>query len=207
MYFHRHLRQGEFYIFADQFAHMLSFIARVILRLMGWKVNGVIPPGTKKCVIAAAPHTSYWDFVIGRLAYWQMGIKAHFLIKKEIFKFPFKRLILNMGGIPVDRGKSTNMVDQVVKIFDKSDSFYLVITPEGTRKPVRHWKKGFYYIALQAQVPIALGYIDYAKKEGGVGKVILPDGNIEEQMKEIIAFYKDMTPKYPDRFLAAQDSE
>ncbi|MBW6459306.1 MAG: lysophospholipid acyltransferase family protein [Bacteroidales bacterium] len=181
---------------------MLSLFARFVLKLMGWKINGVIPPGTEKCVIIAAPHTSYWDFVIGRLAYWQLGIKAHFLIKKELFKFPLKRLILNMGGIPVNRGKSNKMVDQIVDIINRSDSFYLVITPEGTRKPVRHWKKGFYYIALQAQVPIALGYIDYAKKEGGVGKVIYPNGNIDEQMIEIMSFYRGMTPKYPEKFIA-----
>lgn len=179
---------------------MLRLISKFILRLMGWKITSVIPEGTKKCVIAVAPHTSYWDFVIGRLAYWVMGIKAHFLIKKEAFKFPYKRLLEKMGGIPVDRGRSSKMVDQVVDRFNQSESLIIVITPEGTRKPVRHWKKGFYYIASQAKVPIALGYLDYAKKEGGIGKVIIPDGNIDEQMKEIMDFYREMTPKHPERF-------
>jgi 1-acyl-sn-glycerol-3-phosphate acyltransferase len=179
---------------------MLKLFARLMLKLMGWKIKGVIPPGTKKCVIAVAPHTSYWDFVIGRLAYWVMGIKASFLIKKEVFKFPFKRLLLHMGGIPVDRGRSSKMVDQVSERFRKSESLYIVITPEGTRKPVKQWKKGFYYIAYKAGVPIALGYLDYAKKEGGVGKVIIPDGDIEKQMQEIKDFYKGMTPKHPERF-------
>lgn len=185
---------------------MLSIFARIILRLMGWKISGVIPPGIPKCVIAAAPHTSYWDFFIGRLAYWDMGIKAHFLIKKEVFRFPLKRLILNMGGIPVDRGKSNNMVDQVVELFDRETSFYVVITPEGTRKPVKHWKKGFYYIALKANVPIALGYVDYARKEGGIGKVIIPNGDIESQMKEIIDFYRGKTGKHPEKFYAGDVS-
>jgi 1-acyl-sn-glycerol-3-phosphate acyltransferase len=179
---------------------MLVIFARLILRLMGWKITSVIPPGTKKCVIAVAPHTSYWDFVIGRLAYWLLGVKASFLIKKEMFRFPFKRLLLHMGGIPVDRGRSSKMVDQVVDKFRTSDSLFIVITPEGTRKPVRQWKKGFYYIASQAQVPIALGYLDYAKKEGGVGKVIFPNGDMEAQMKEILEFYRGMTPKYPEKF-------
>lgn len=179
---------------------MLRIFAWFILKLMGWKITSVMPPGTKKCVIAVAPHTSYWDFVIGRLAYWYMGIKARFLIKKEAFRFPVKRLLKNMGGIPVDRGKSRKMVEQVVELFNQADSFILVITPEGTRKPVKHWKKGFYYIALQARVPIALGYVDYKKKEGGVGKVIYPDGNINEQMKEIKAFYRGKTGKYPENF-------
>jgi 1-acyl-sn-glycerol-3-phosphate acyltransferase len=179
---------------------MLAFFSRLILRLMGWKITSVIPPGTKKCVIAVAPHTSYWDFVIGRLAYWLLGVKASFLIKKEVFRFPFKRMLLNMGGIPVDRGRGHRMVDQVVEKFNKSDSLFVVITPEGTRKPVRQWKKGFYYIASQAGVPIALGYLDYAKKEGGVGKVIIPNGDLEGQMNEIKAFYYGMTPKYPEKF-------
>mgnify|MGYP001390693192 CR=1 FL=1 len=125
---------------------MLRLFARYMLRILGWRITSVIPEGTRKCVIIAAPHTSYWDFVIGRLAYWLMGIKAHFLIKKEAFKFPYKRLLEKMGGIPVDRGRSNNMVDQVVDRFNKSESLFIVITPEGTRKPVRHWKKGFYNI-------------------------------------------------------------
>lgn len=179
---------------------MLILISRFVLRMMGWKITSVIPPGTKKCVIAVAPHTSYWDFVIGRLAYWVMGIKANFLIKKEAFRFPFKRLLIHMGGVPVDRGRSNNMIEQVVNRFHQSESLFIVITPEGTRKPVKVWKKGFYYIASQAQVPIALGYLDYAKKEGGVGKVIFPNGDMEGQMKEIREFYRSMTPKHPERF-------
>ena len=179
---------------------MLRQFSRFILWLMGWHITSVIPPGTKKCVIAVAPDTSYWDFVIGRMAYWVMGIKASFLIKKEAFKFPYRGLLLRMGGLPVDRGKSNKMVDQVVDQFRKSESLFIVITPEGTRKPVKQWKKGFYYIANQANVPIALGYLDYARKEGGVGKVIYPNGDMESQMKEIRDFYKGMTPKHPERF-------
>lgn len=179
---------------------MLIFFSRLILKLMGWKITSVIPPGTKKCVVAVAPHTSYWDFVIGRLAYWVLGVKASFLIKKEVFRFPVKRLLVRMGGLPVDRGRSSKMVDQVVEKFRNSESLFIVITPEGTRKPVRQWKKGFYYIASHAQVPIALGYLDYAKKEGGVGKIIFPNGDIESQMKEIKEFYREITPKYPEKF-------
>ena len=168
---------------------------------MGWKITNVIPPGTMKCVIAVAPHTSYWDFVIGRLAYWVMGVKASFLIKKEAFKFPIKRFLMHMGGIPVDRGRSSKMVDQIVDLFDKSEKLVIVITPEGTRKPVKHWKKGFYIIAQRANVPIALGYLDYSRKEGGVGKVVYPDGNMDSQMKEIIEFYRGMKGKHPERFI------
>jgi 1-acyl-sn-glycerol-3-phosphate acyltransferase len=180
---------------------MMPLFARLILRLMGWKITSVIPPGINKCVIVAAPHTSYWDFFIGRLAYWHMNIKASFLIKKEVFRFPFKYTLIRMGGIPVDRGKSRKMVEQVANRFKTSESLFIVITPEGTRKPVKDWKKGFYYIASQANVPIGLAYVDYAKKEGGIGKVIIPNGDMENQMKEIRNFYREITPKYPDRFI------
>jgi 1-acyl-sn-glycerol-3-phosphate acyltransferase len=110
--------------------------------MMGWHITSVIPPGTKKCVIAVAPHTSYWDFVIGRLAYWVMGIKASFLIKKEAFRFPFRRLLLNMGGLPVDRGKSSKMVDQVVEQFKKSESLFIVFTPGRYPKTCQAMEKG-----------------------------------------------------------------
>lgn len=179
---------------------MRRLVATLILRVLGWKINNVIPPGTKKCIIAVAPHTSYWDFVIGRLAYWKMGIKAKFLIKREAFKFPFNILLKNLGGIPVDRGKSNKMVDQIADMFKKSKELIVVITPEGTRKPVKHWKKGFYYIANKAQVPIALAYINWGKKEGGVGKIMDPNGNIDEQLAEMMDFYRTMVGKHPERF-------
>jgi 1-acyl-sn-glycerol-3-phosphate acyltransferase len=179
---------------------MRAYIGRTLLKMMGWEVNSVIPPGTKKCVIAVAPHTSWWDFVIGRLAYWKMGIKPKFLIKKEAFRFPVRRLLLNMGGVPVDRGRSSKMVDQIVELFNKSESLIIVITPEGTRKAVKHWKKGFYHIAYKANVPIGLGFIDYGNKKGGVGKVIMPNGDIDGQMEEMMEFYKTMKAKHPEHF-------
>lgn len=179
---------------------MLAFLSRVILKLAGWKIHSVFPPGIKKCVIAAAPHTSNWDFIIGRLAYWVIGVRVHFLIKKEAFKFPFRSILLASGGIPVDRGRNNRIVDQITDLFNKTESLYVVITPEGTRKPNPHWKKGFYHIAMKANVPIALGYMDYARKEGGIGKVIYPDGNLEAQMKEIKEFYRDKTGRHPELF-------
>jgi 1-acyl-sn-glycerol-3-phosphate acyltransferase len=179
---------------------MLSYLSRTVLKLFGWKIHDVFPPGVKKCVIAVAPHTSNWDFVIGRLAYWVIGVKVHFLIKKEAFRFPFGGLLRALGGIAVDRSRNNRLVDQVTDLFHKADSLYIVITPEGTRKRNPHWKKGFYHIALKAGVPIALGYLDYKRKEGGVGKMIVPDGNLERQLREIKEFYKDKAPRHPEKF-------
>lgn len=177
---------------------MLSLLARWTLRLLGWKINSVIPPGMNKCIIAVAPHTSFYDFVIGRLAYWKMGIKVKFLIKKESFRFPFKRLLLHMGGIPVDRGRSSKMVDEVVGWFDRSESLYIVITPEGTRKPVKHWKKGFYYIALKAGVPIALGFLDSeAKQFSSEQRCIIPGAYyaITTDREKVISGYTSSVPE------------
>ena len=179
---------------------MLALFSKMVLKLMGWRVHSVFPPGIRKCVIAVAPHTSNADFIIGRLAYWVIGVKVHFLIKKEAFKFPFGGILKASGGIPVDRSRNNKMVDQITRLFNESESLYVVITPEGTRKRSPNWKKGFYHIAVSAGVPIALGYMDYAKKEGGIGKVIYPNGDMEGQLREIKEFYRDKTAKHPELF-------
>jgi 1-acyl-sn-glycerol-3-phosphate acyltransferase len=149
-----------------------------------------------------------WDFVIGRLAYSEIGVKARFLIKKEIFFFPVGPILKWMGGIPVDRSKNNRMVDQVVAWFDKSESLFIVITPEGTRKPTTKWRRGFYYIAEKANLPIALAYMDYAKKEGGIADfVVHPSGDMRSDMEKIKRFYMTVTPKHPDRFATGLEEE
>lgn len=152
-----------------------------------------------------APHTSNWDFVIGRLAYFVINVKVRFLIKKEAFKPPFGGIFKSMGGIPVDRSKNNRMVDYVVGLFKNSESLYVVITPEGTRKPNPHWKKGFHYIAQKAGVPIALGFLDYSRKEGGVGKVMIPGVDVDKDLREIKEFYKDKKGRHPERFMLGLD--
>jgi 1-acyl-sn-glycerol-3-phosphate acyltransferase len=179
---------------------MLYFLSKLILKLNGWKIIGGIPSGVKKCVVIVAPHTSMWDFVWGRLAYWQLGVKVKFLIKKEVFVFPYKRLLIRLGGIPVDRGKSSNLVEEVAKLFKQHDSLFITITPEGTRHYASHWKKGFYYIALKAKVPIALGILDYKKKEGGIGMIMNPSGDFEADFKFIEDFYRGRGAKHPQNY-------
>jgi 1-acyl-sn-glycerol-3-phosphate acyltransferase len=154
----------------------------------------------KKCVIIGAPHTSNYDFFLGRLTYWALGIKIHFLIKKEWFSFPFGFLARWMGGIPVDRSRPSRLTDDVVRMFEENKRFYVIITPEGTRSLRKQWKKGFYYIAMKAGVPIALGYADYARKKGGIGPLLYPSGNLEEDMKTIEAFYSNITARHPEKF-------
>ena len=179
---------------------MLKAFARFILKLWGWDCSRAALGDVKKCVIIGAPHTSNFDFILGRLTYWALGIKIHFLIKKEWFKFPFGILARRMGGIPVDRSKPSHLTEQVVRMFEANENFYVIITPEGTRSLRKQWKKGFYYIALKAGVPIALGYADYGRKKGGIGPLIYPTGNLEEDMKIIEEFYSDITARHPEKF-------
>ncbi len=178
---------------------MRSF-SRLLLRLAGWEIVGEIPEHIKKCVILAAPHTSNWDFVIGRLGYYVLGVPVKFLIKKESFQNPFGGLLKRMGGIPVDRGRSSNLVEQIARTFHKESQLNVVITPEGTRKLVKSWKKGFYYIALKADVPIVFGFLDYAKKEVGFGPYLIPSGSFDKDFEVITEFYRQKTAKFPENF-------
>ncbi|OQX77182.1 MAG: hypothetical protein B6D61_07580 [Bacteroidetes bacterium 4484_249] len=178
----------------------MYYISKWILKLIGWKVVGEIPADIKKCVVISAPHTSNLDFFIGRLAYFSIRLKVKILIKREMFFFPTGGLLKRFGGIPVDRSKRNDAVENVAKLFAQYDSLYITIAPEGTRKLNRHWKKGFYYIALAAKVPIALGFIDYKVKEIGIGKFITPSGNYEEDLKIIEDFYRGIGAKHPELF-------
>ncbi|MCI1647028.1 MAG: 1-acyl-sn-glycerol-3-phosphate acyltransferase [Bacteroides sp.] len=173
-----------------------NFIYRQILR---WKTN-VTVPNYDKCVICAAPHTSNWDLFIGKLFYGAMGRKTSFMMKKEWFIFPLGLLFRAIGGIPVDRGHKTSLVEQMTKQFAQSKKFHLAITPEGTRKANPNWKKGFYYIALKAKVPIMLIAIDYPNKTIVSTKSIMPSGDIVKDMREIKLYFKNYKGKNPRNF-------
>ncbi len=179
---------------------MLAKVSLFFLRLFGWNTSGSLPPGVEKAILIVAPHTSNWDFVIGRLTFWSSRVKIRVLIKKEVFVFPFGILLRKMGAVPVARGKKNNMVDQVVDLLNQNEKMVVVITPEGTRQLTRKWKKGFYLIAMQAQVPIVLAFIDYRKKTGGVGPILHPTGDFEKDMEFIQNFYKEKSARHPERF-------
>jgi 1-acyl-sn-glycerol-3-phosphate acyltransferase len=186
---------------------MLKLFSKIFLKIIGWKIKGQFPTEIKKAVVIAAPHTSGWDFIIGRAGFHVLGIrKINFLIKKEAFKFPVGPIIKVWGAIPVDRGKNNNTITMAGKMFQEKENLLLLITPEGTRKYTEHWKKGFYFIAFNAKVPIVLSYVDYGKKEGGIGPVIFPSGNFEEDFKLITDFYKTKTAKFPEDFNLSQKS-
>lgn len=171
----------------------------IYFRLLGWKTN-VTVPSLDKCVICAAPHTSNWDLFIGKLFYGAIGRKTSFMMKKEWFFFPLGLIFKAVGGIPVNRGRKTSLVDQMATRFSREQKFNLAITPEGTRKANPNWKHGFYYIALKAQVPIMLIGIDYPTKTITSTKVLMPSGDIEKDMREIKLYFKDFRGKHPENF-------
>lgn len=154
----------------------------------------------KKYIIALAPHTSNWDFVVGMLYCHAKGFQCNFLMKKEWFFWPLGILMRKLGGIPVYRNKQRGMTDVVAEQARRMDSFHLCITPEGTRKPTSEWKKGFYFIALKAQLPIMLYGIDYRRKLIKCTKTFLPTGDVERDMSEIKNYFKEFEGRHPERF-------
>lgn len=178
---------------------MIKRISRFILHLLGWKIE-ISVPDYPKCVICVAPHTSNTDFFLGKLAYLSVGRRAGFMIKKDWFFFPLNLILRAMGGVPVDRNKHTDLIDQIVEEFEKRDHFCIAITPEATRKRNPHWKKGFYFIAMKANVPIVLAYIDYKEKTIGLKRTFVPTGDFKKDLVEIKQFYKNYHAKYPDLF-------
>lgn len=180
---------------------MKRALSQAILRMAGWKLGPTEGVTLPKCVICAAPHTSNWDFPVGKLFYTSIGCTASFLIKKEWFFFPFNLFFKAVGGVPIDRSKRTSVTEQMVEQFNSRPVFQLAITPEGTRKAAAEWKKGFYYIALEAQVPILLGYFDYVKKEVGIKAVFHPTGDVEADIRKIRSYYKGVKGRNPHNFV------
>jgi 1-acyl-sn-glycerol-3-phosphate acyltransferase len=172
---------------------------KFLLKLRGWKIDEYVPNGIDKCVVVMGPHTSNWDFIIGRITFANYGVNAKFLIKKELFFFPMGYILRKMGGIPVDRKTNNNLTDFAAKLFDESETLYLVFTPEGTRKYNDRWKKGFYYIAQKANVPIYVAYIDYAKKTGGFDRLFEPTGDVEKDIKDIKNILSQYKGKFPEQ--------
>ena len=179
---------------------MKKLFARLYFWLTGWKIVEPLPKNLRKCVLVAGPHTSNFDFVYGRLGATILGMPTRFLIKKEAFKGPMGWLIKQAGGIPIDRSRNNKIIEIAAEEFKKHDSLYLVITPEGTRKLVTKWRRGFYAIAVAAEVPIGCIYLDYRKRECGLGLVLYPTGNYEEDLKKIEDVYRNKSARHPDRF-------
>ncbi len=176
-----------------------------IAKLFGWKIDPHTPDGVKKAVLVMGPHTSNWDFVIGKIAFMKYRMQGKFLIKKELFFPPFGWLLKWMGGIPVNRKANNNFTDQAVAYFENNETMFMVFTPEGTRKYNPNWKKGFYYIALKAKVPLYIAYIDYKNKRGGFHSLFEPTGNADEDIKKIKAVLCQFEGRFPENGIRCDD--
>jgi 1-acyl-sn-glycerol-3-phosphate acyltransferase len=177
---------------------VLRGIAWLWLKIFRWRLVSGELPAVHRFVLIAAPHTSNWDLPIMLCAALLFRVKLYWMGKDAIFRPPFAGIVRWLGGIPIDRSKSNNLVAQSVELFRRHPNLVLVVPPEGTRQKVRHWKTGFYYIAHGADVPILMGFLDYKRKLAGFGPLLPPTGDIEEDMRAVRAFYSGITGKYPD---------
>ncbi|MEZ4452148.1 MAG: 1-acyl-sn-glycerol-3-phosphate acyltransferase [Nannocystaceae bacterium] len=174
---------------------MKRLLGRAWLRLHGWKSVGILDQ--KKFVLIAAPHTSNWDLLFMLAVAADMGVRVRWLGKHTLFRGPMGWLMRGLGGIPVDRGGRHNMVEQAAALFADADALILAVPPEGTRKSVRYWRSGFYWIAHQAKVPIGLGFLDYGKRRGGVGGFVWTTGDVRKDLSVLRDFYADKRGKIP----------
>ena len=175
------------------------FLARVFLKITGWKPEGVRPE-PKRFVLIAAPHTTNWDFPYLIAYAWLFEVEISWMGKVSLFRWPFGSFMRALGGVPVKRHKRENLVSAMARSFDDYDELGLVVPAEGTRGYVEYWKSGFYHIATTAQVPIVMSYLDYSKKIGGFGPAFEPSGDIRKDMDTIRAFYTGRLGKYPEWF-------
>ncbi|MEY4345508.1 MAG: hypothetical protein RL032_1340 [Pseudomonadota bacterium] len=182
---------------------VLRFLSVSYLKLTGWKVEGRLPQGCEKCVFIAAPHTSNWDLPYTLMVAFALRLNIYWMGKSQLFKPPFRGVMMWLGGIPVQREQTNNLVDASVQAVKSADGpLQLVVPPEGTRSKARYWKTGFYYIALGAQVPILMAYMDYERKISGIGPMFSPTGDIEADMLTIKAFYAPFKGKNASQFEA-----
>ncbi len=186
---------------------LLRGMSTAFLKLSGWKVEGSLPPGMAKCVLIAAPHTSNWDLPYTLMVSFVLRLNLYWMGKQSLFKWPFGPVMRWLGGIAVDRSKSTNLVAASAQaIRDAKGPLQLAVPPEGTRSKTRYWKTGFYYIALEAQVPIMMAYMDYSRKVSGLGPVFHPTGDIDKDMAAIKAFYAPFKGKNAAQFESESSS-
>lgn len=188
-----------------------SLLSRIVHRLLvalyrlrGWKIEGR-RPAERKFVILGAPHTSNWDFIFFLGATHELGVRPSFMGKTSLFKWPMTDFMFDMGGIPVDRSKRGNYVEQVADAFARADDLALVIAPEGSRTSSGTWRSGFYHIAMAAGVPIVPAWVDNETMRGGMGEPLYPTGDYTADVARLAAYYREKRPDCA-RFVALERS-
>lgn len=169
----------------------------IFFRLMGWKIEGTIDKEIKKCILMVVPHTSWHDFYLGIFTRGIIGLKMNFIGKKELFSFPLGSYFRWMGGEPIDRSGNQNKVEAIAKIFEKKNEFRLAIAPEGTRKKVEKLKSGFYYIALQAGIPIIPVAFNFGEKSVQIGLPNYLTGEYENDLALLVLHFEGVVGKIP----------
>ena len=172
-------------------------LGRCVLKLMGWRVEGELPP-LDKFVMIGAHHTSNWDFVVFIAAKFVLRVNARWFGKHSIFRWPFRGILQRWGGIPIRRDQTANVVEQAVQSFREHAQFILILSPEGTRKRVERWKMGFYHIARGAGVPVVPGALDYVNKRIVIGAPFWPSGDERTDLRNLLAFFRPYVPKKPE---------
>jgi len=167
---------------------LLRWLAMGILRLIGWRVVGEVP-SDQKYIVVAAPHTSNWDFPVFLCAVFVLRLDVHWMGKDSLFPAPFKWFVRWFGGIPIDRSKTNNVVEEIADYFSRVKRLVVVIPPEGTRKKGKRWKTGFYHIAHRANIPISFGFVDGKTKTVGLGPRFLTTGDVDADMAVIQVYY------------------
>lgn len=177
---------------------MARSICAFVLRLVGWRPEGRTP-AARRFVLIAFPHTSNWDLPLLLLFARVYGVRVSWMGKHTLFRGPMGWIMRGLGGVPVRRDRSNDLVSQMAAVIEENDRIALTVPAEGTRGYTTHWKSGFYHIARAAEVPVVLGFLDYARKRGGLGPEIVLTGNVREDMDEIRAFYAGKQGRYPDK--------
>lgn len=172
-------------------------LGHAVFRLMGWRIEGQLPP-LDKFVVIGAHHTSNWDFALFIAAKFILRLNARWFGKHSIFRWPFGALMRYWGGIPIRRHLKLNTVEQAIEAFAEHRQFILVLSPEGTRRKVERWKSGFYHIACGAGVPIVPAALDFQHRRIVIGAPFQPTGNEEADLRQLLAFYRPYVPKNPD---------
>ncbi|SDI26458.1 lysophospholipid acyltransferase family protein [Pseudomonas panipatensis] len=174
-----------------------EWLGHALLKAAGWRIEGRLP-ALDKFVVIGAHHTSNWDFVLFLAAKFVLRLNARWFGKHTIFRWPFGALLRRWGGIPIQRHRKLNTVDQAVQAFRDNREMILILSPEGTRKKVERWKMGFYHIACGAGVPVVLAALDYRDRRIVIGEPFWPSGDEAGDLQQMLAFYRPYVPKKPE---------
>jgi 1-acyl-sn-glycerol-3-phosphate acyltransferase len=177
-----------------------TWVATTGMRLIGWRFEGPFPD-VPKCVLIVAPHTSNWDFPIGVMAMYALGIRGTFLGKHTLFRFPLGAVMRFLGGVPVDRAAAADVVGETVKHVQAHPGAVIVLSPEGTRRLTTRWKSGFYRIAERAQLPIFPIGFDYARKTIVFHPLFTVTGALDRDIAALQALYRPSMAKFPAQYL------